>query len=60
MWRYFGEKNVVILSTSKNFQLESLINKQLAILDEYRYSPKLREIDLKLFEGQPIKIDKKQ
>lgn len=49
LWHYFGETNVVILSTSKNFQLETLIDKELAILDEYRYSPKRREIDLKLF-----------
>jgi hypothetical protein len=57
LWYYFGEENVGILSTSKNFQLESLVQKELGILDEYRYSHKRRELDLKLFEGQSLKID---
>ena len=57
LWHYFGEENVGILSTSKNFQLESLVKKELGVLDEYRYSQKRRELDLKLFEGQPIKVD---
>jgi hypothetical protein len=59
LWRYFGEENIVILSTSKNFHLESLIKKELGILDDYHFSPKRRELDLKLFEGQPLKVDKK-
>lgn len=59
MWHYFGEENIGILSTSKNFQLESLVNKELGILDEYEYSTKRLELDFKLFEGQPLKIDLK-
>jgi hypothetical protein len=30
----------------------------LGVLDEYRYPRKLG-LDLKLFEGQPLKVDKK-
>lgn len=31
----------------------------MGILDEYRSFPKRRELGLKLFEGQPLKVDKK-
>jgi hypothetical protein len=39
--------------------METLINKELAILDEYKFNKKKRERDLKLFEGQPIVEDVK-
>jgi hypothetical protein len=59
LWKYFGEENVGILSGSKNFALENLVNKELAILDEYKFNKKRRETDLKLFEGQIILEDVK-
>lgn len=59
LWKYFGEENVGILSGSKNFALENLVNKELAILDEYKFNKRRRETDLKLFEGQVILEDVK-
>lgn len=59
LWKYFGDDNIGILSGSKNFALENLVNKELAILDEYKFNKKRRETDLKLFEGQTILEDAK-
>ncbi len=55
----FFLKNVLyILSTSKNFQLESVIKKRIGHIRWITLFPKRRELDLKLFEGQPFKANK--
>lgn len=59
LWKYFGEDNIGIISGSKNFAFEKLVNKEIAILDEYKFNKKRRETDLKLFEGQTIIEDSK-
>lgn len=59
LWKYFGEENIGIITGSKNFGFEKLVDKELAILDEYKYTKKRRETDLKLFEGQTIIEDAK-
>lgn len=59
LWKYFGEENIGVLSGSKNFELQNLVNKEVGILDEYKFNKKKRERDLKLFEGQTIIEDVK-
>lgn len=60
LFDFFGENKIgLIVESSKNFKYQEMINKEIAILDEYKYNSHEKKYLLKFFEGQPMKIDQK-
>jgi phage/plasmid-associated DNA primase len=56
---YYGIENIGFISKNKNFTLENLINKEIAIFDEYEHYNLPIDSALKLLEGSDIIIDQK-
>lgn len=54
---FFDIKNIGFITGNLNFSFQEVVDKKVAILDEFKYTKKNKEQLLKLFAGEPVLID---